>query len=88
MARGGAPFGLAKVEAALEALEETVSPTKGRLSEGSNIDDMGHTPRGIRQQTSSARPFDKRFADAKGVSGEIMEAASFAAEWPKAADQP
>lgn len=83
MAKGEAPFDLAKVQASLKALEAGAAKGKTVFPADSKDGDTAALPVAFTDTADLMAKFDKMGADAKAAQSAIKDEASFKTEWPK-----
>jgi len=83
IAKGEAPFDLAKVQASLKTIESTAAKAKTVFPADSKDGDTAALPVAFTNQADLFAKFDKMGADAKAAQAAIKDEASFKAEWPK-----
>jgi cytochrome c556 len=83
MAKGDAPFELAKVQASLKTIEETATKAKGLFGDDTKTGETDTLPAAFEKKADLLARFDKIGADAKAAESAIKDEASFKAEWPK-----
>lgn len=83
MAKGEAPFDLAKVQASLKALEAGAAKGKTVFPANSKDGDTATLPVAFTDTADLMAKFDKLGADAKAAQSAIKDEASFKTEWPK-----
>jgi cytochrome c556 len=83
MAKGEAPFDLAKVQASLKTLQEAAGKAKGQFPDDSKSGDTAALPVAFENKADLAAKFDKMVADVQAAAAAIKDEASFKSEWPK-----
>jgi cytochrome c556 len=83
MAKGEAPFDLAKVQASLKALESGAAKGKTVFPDDSKDGDTAALPAAFANKADLFAKFDKLAADAKAAQTAIKDEATFKSEWPK-----
>jgi len=83
MAKGDAPFDLAKIHASLKTLETTAPKGKAVFPDDSKDGDTAALPAAWANKADLFAKFDKLAADAKAALVAIKDEASFKTEWPK-----
>jgi cytochrome c556 len=83
MAKGEAPFELAKVQASLKGFQEQVAKLKVLWPDDSKTGETRALPAVWEKKADFLARLDKLAADAKAAEGTIKDEASFKAEWPK-----
>jgi cytochrome c556 len=83
MAKGDAPFDLAKVQASLKTLEGTAAKAKTVFPDDSKDGDTATLPAAFTDKADLFAKFDKLAADAKAAQAAITDEATFKSEWPK-----
>jgi cytochrome c556 len=83
MAKGEAPFDLAKVQASLKTVAEVAVKAKKLFPPDSKGGDTAALPVAFTDTADLNARFDKMGADAKAAQGAIKDEASFKTAWPK-----
>jgi cytochrome c556 len=83
MAKGDAPFELAKVQASLKTIEEGATKAKDLFPDDSKSGETDALPIAFEKKADLVARLDKLAADAKAAQATITDAASFKTEWPK-----
>lgn len=83
MAKGEAPFDLAKVQASLKSLEESAKKAPSLFSDDSKTGETDALPAAFENKADLVAKFDKLGADAKAAATAIKDESSFKAEFPK-----
>ena len=85
MAKGDAPFELAKVQASLTAIQDGASKAKGLFPDDSKSGETDALPVAFEKKADVLARLDKLAADAKAAQAAITDAATLKTEWPKVA---
>jgi cytochrome c556 len=83
IAKGEAPFDLAKVQASLKTIETTAAKSKTLFPTDSKDGDTAALPVAFTDTADLSAKFDKMGADAKAAQAAIKDEATFKTEWPK-----
>jgi cytochrome c556 len=83
MAKGDAPFDLAKVQASLKTIGEVAAKGKTAFPDDSKDGDTAALPVAFTDKADLFAKFDKMGADAKAAQAAIKDEATFKTEWPK-----
>jgi cytochrome c556 len=83
MAKGDAPFDLAKVLVSLKTMETTAAKAKTVFPDDSKDGDTAALPVAFTDKADLLAKFDKFGADAKAAQAAIKDEATFKSEWPK-----
>ena len=83
IAKGEAPFDLAKVQASLKTIESTAAKGKSVFPDDSKDGDTAALPAAFANKADLFAKFDKLAADAKAAQAAIKDEATFKSEWPK-----
>jgi cytochrome c556 len=83
IAKGDAPFDLAKVQASLKTIQESATKAKGLFPDDSKSGDTDALPAAFENRADVMAKFDKLGADAKAVATAIKDEGTFKTEWPK-----
>jgi len=83
MAKGEAPFDLAKAQESLKTIEGKVGEVKNLFPDDSKMGDTAALPEAFANKADLMAKFDKLAADAKAAEAAVKDEASFKTEWPK-----
>ena len=83
IAKGDAPFELAKVQASLKTIQETAAKAKGLFGDDTKTGETNALPVAFEKKADLFARLDKIAADAKAAEAAIKDEATFKAEWPK-----
>jgi cytochrome c556 len=83
MAKGDAPFELAKVQASLKTIEEGATKAKDLFPDDSKSGETDALPIAFEKKADLLARLDKLATDTKAAQATITDAASFKTEWPK-----
>ncbi len=83
MAKGDAPFDLAKVQASLKTLQDVAAKGKTVFPDDSKTGETDALPAAFENKADLFAKFEKLGADAKAAATAIKDDGSFKSEWPK-----
>jgi cytochrome c556 len=83
MAKGDAPFDLAKAKESLQTIQTKAGEAKNLFPDDSKTGETDALPEAFANKADLMTKFDKLAADAKAAEAAIKDEASFKAEWPK-----
>jgi cytochrome c556 len=83
MAKGDAPFDLAKAQESLKTIQTKAAEAKNLFPDDSKTGETDALPEAFANKADLMAKFDKLAADAKAAESAIKDEASFKAEWPK-----
>ena len=83
MAKGEAPFDLAKAQDSFKTIQTKAAEVKNLFPDDSKMGETDALPEAFANRADLMAKLDKLAADAKAAEAAVKDEASFKAEWPK-----